>query len=264
MLIYKNLSLIDIEDEIWKPVIGYEGLYDVSNFGRIKIVKRNKIKTQNITKFGYLTFTISKENRIKYVIAHRLVAQAFITNIEKKTQVNHINGIKHDNRVENLEWNTPSENQIHSFHVLNNHAPLINIKNTYQYTTKLKEKDIKYILQNRSIGVSAIELAKQFNVSCGSINRAIKLNKNKFGIIIPDNLPRVSHRTKEEVHLASIKSGMKKAKAILLYDINNNFIKRFDSKRELSREYGLNRGCISRCLRGISDNHKGFIFKNEN
>ena len=263
-LIYKNLSLENLEGETWRAVVGYEGLYEVSSLGRVKIVKRKKIKAQSVSKGGYLCFTIYKNNKNKYVPVHRLVAESFIPNPESKSQVNHKKGIKTDNRATELEWNTCSENQLHSFYVLKNQSALINIKKTYQYTTKLKEKEIKYILEKRASGVSAIEIAKELNVVVGSITRVIKLNNGKFGIVVPDNLPRVSHQTKEESRISHIKANAKKAKAVLLFDINNNFIKRFDSKRELIREYNLNRGSVSRCCKGLIKQHKGYVIKNEN
>ncbi len=106
-------------EEIWKDVVGYEGLYQVSNLGnarsfmgrRLSIgVECYKLKASNSSK-GYKFISISA----KTAYIHRLVAKAFIPNPLNKPQINHINGIKHDNRVENLEWCTSSENRIHAF-----------------------------------------------------------------------------------------------------------------------------------------------------
>ena len=96
-------------EEIWRDVEGYEGLYQVSNLGRVKslnyrrtgkekILKPIKIKKQ------YMNVKLCKNGKLKQYMIHRLVAKAFIPNPDNKEQVNHINEIKTDNRAENLEW----------------------------------------------------------------------------------------------------------------------------------------------------------------
>lgn len=113
--------------EIWEDIIGYEGRYQISNFGNLKSCSREMVtptgqkfmskescpKLQN-DKDGYRQYNLGKSGKQKTYRIHRLVALHFISNPENKEQVNHKNGIKYDNRVENLEWATASENERHS------------------------------------------------------------------------------------------------------------------------------------------------------
>ena len=102
--------------EVWKEIKDFED-YFISSEGRVKSAKNNNVKLlkERITKFGYIRVVLYKDNSSNEILIHRLVASHFIDNAENKPQVNHKNLNKSDNRVQNLEWNTRSENIQHSY-----------------------------------------------------------------------------------------------------------------------------------------------------
>ena len=117
--------------EVWKDVVGFEGLYQVSNFGRVKSLAKKagkssrdeRIKTPIICCSGYAKVNTCKNNDQKQISIHRLVAEAFIPNPENKPCVNHIDGNKLNNHVDNLEWCTQKENVQHAIeHGLRTHS----------------------------------------------------------------------------------------------------------------------------------------------
>ena len=104
--------------EIWKDVFGYEGLYRISNQGKIISLKFNHSTVEREIKpfdnGGYLRVALYKDNKKKKLLVHRLVADHFIDNPYKKPCVNHIDGNKTNNSVSNLEWVTHKENTNHA------------------------------------------------------------------------------------------------------------------------------------------------------
>lgn len=104
--------------EIWRDIDVCQWKYEVSSFGNIRHKKNKKNLTQNLA-FWYVHQTLSDNGYPKRFRLHRIIAQVFIPNANNKPYVNHKNWIKHDNRIENLEWVTASENNQHSHKELN-------------------------------------------------------------------------------------------------------------------------------------------------
>lgn len=99
----------ELNSEVWKDVVGYEGLYKVSSLGRIKN-KRGLIMSPRIHRRGYIQIGLYKDKKLKNLYIHRLVAQAFIPNPDSLPYVNHKDENKLNDRVDNLEWCTPEYN----------------------------------------------------------------------------------------------------------------------------------------------------------
>lgn len=141
-------------NEIWKPIPNFEGLYEVSNLGRVKALKRKKncnrgwgwikehIMKQTNTNANseyYRVPLTNKEHIRKYYLVHRLVAQAFIPNPNNLPQVNHIDGDKSNNTIENLEWTTREDNIKHAYKIGLNPSR----KSIIKYIDKLEERIVK-------------------------------------------------------------------------------------------------------------------------
>lgn len=158
--------------EQWKIVQGFEN-YLVSTLGNVKTIngRFKKIIYDNKNSYGYVE--LWKNNKGKKFRIHRLVAETFIPNYDNKEQVNHIDGNKTNNCVDNLEWVTPKENVTHA---INNNLIILKygINNV---SAKLKEEDVKFIRENAKVNVSVKELAKRYNVSTTNIYNILNNKK---------------------------------------------------------------------------------------
>lgn len=171
------------KEVIWKHVVGYEGLYRVSNDGVVKNVPRtfkmkdgrnHTIKKETIMRFeidkdGYFRIGLTKNaKQINYYV-HRLVAIAFIHNQNNKEQVNHIDGIKNNNNVENLEWVTHKENKAHA--AANGLvSDQWGIKNP---NSKLTEQEVLLIKKLKEDGMTYREVSKIIGTSISNVKNIV-------------------------------------------------------------------------------------------
>jgi hypothetical protein len=156
--------------EDWKAVIGYDGLYEVSNFGNVRRIapwcdgRRTKPAPKlagKTTKNGYRRVSLRKDMVVHEYAIHRLVASAFIGNLPSPThQVNHKNGRKTDNRPHNLEWVTPSANQLHSYRELGNPTR----PGSKHHNAKLTESDVFQIRALYAQGVPQKTIAEKYSI----------------------------------------------------------------------------------------------------
>lgn len=140
----------------WRPVVGYEGYYKVSNYGDVhsetRVAPRSgtqgdltlpgKYLRANVTPKGYLRIQLAKDSTRKNFMVHRLVASAFLDNPDQLPEVNHRDGNKKNNHVANLEWVTESDNQLHA------------------YETGLREPNVKYVVTCPELDITTMGTAK--------------------------------------------------------------------------------------------------------
>lgn len=183
---------MNMSDKKVKDIPGFEGLYAISSSGNVWAYPRNRNKKNNhlaLYKGKWLKNKINKRDGYVYIIlnknkkqitrkVHRFVALTFLPNPEKKSQINHKNGIKTDNRVSNLEWCTPSENQKHSV--------LLGLKRSGDKSplSKISDKNVSKIRSLYSMGIySQPYLAKKYGICKVQVWRIINgLRRKNYGL----------------------------------------------------------------------------------
>lgn len=157
-------------EEVWKDIEGYEGLYQVSNLGRVKRVTTGRILKGGKDKDGYLQVTLCKDSTKSTKKIHRLVAQAFVSNSENKPEINHIDEDKANNRVNNLEWSTRKENNNHGTH----NERMRRTQSIPIISTNLKTGECREFYGTNECG-------RQLNLNPGHINEVLKGKRRQTG-----------------------------------------------------------------------------------
>lgn len=242
----------DLEGEVWKPIKGYEGLYEVSNMGRVlslsymRTNKKNLIKQKNNK--GYLSVVLSKKGKTKHFNVHRLVYEAFKGKIpeynrhekgEKQFVINHLDENKHNNRIENLELTNQRKNNNWGTRI--ERAAKAKSKKVYQYT--LDWKLVKVWSSLRECGENG------FSISCISSCCSGKIRYYK----------RFLWRYKEETD-TNKKSVRHRNKPVAQYDKNGNIIQTWESVNQ-TKHSGFNNAAVYACCAGKKPQYKGYIWK---
>lgn len=170
-------------DGKWTDIPEYEGLYYINESGEIFSIKSNSLLKQQLKNNGYLKVKLFKNGDYKFFNVHRLVATTFIPNLNNLPCVNHRNGIKTDNRVENLEWCTYSENEKHAY----NNGLKFAQSGELHSSHKLNWDDVNYIRKHyipRDKEYGLIPLSKKFNVKKETIQAIILKRTWKEGVIV--------------------------------------------------------------------------------
>lgn len=172
-------------EEIWKDIEGFEGLYQVSNLGRIKRLAYTKTDTRgrirhkpdmilniNSTSQEYLSAELWKNGKAQNYLVHRLVAIAFISNPEHKETVNHIDGDKRNNYATNLEWATFQENNQHAHDLGLNHSNP-NESGATKRSNEVTRRPV-YCVETDTVYISRSECARQLGIYSSSITDSIQ------------------------------------------------------------------------------------------
>lgn len=168
--------------ETWLPVQGYETNYEVSSLGRIRSLNASRnyqaghIMAPSSNRYGYYVVNLRRDGTSHGVSLHRLVAKAFIPNPQQLPQVNHKNGVKTDNRVQNLEWVSARQNIRHRFDTLK-HSGHVGESHPAH---KLTERDVVDIRARYAAGgIRQVDLANQYGVTASAISAIICRTKWK-------------------------------------------------------------------------------------
>lgn len=188
----------NLDGECWQSIKEYEGIYFISNYGRVKSLKHRNPRILKPLLFNcYLSVQLFTTGEVQICTVHRLVAKAFIPNPDNKPQVNHINGCKFDNSVTNLEWTTCAENVQHAF------SAKLNPSGENVYNAKFTNEQIFYV-RNNPDGLNTIQLAAMFGTASETISK-IQLGKTykRVGGLIRESqkggLPRLPDEIRKQI-----------------------------------------------------------------
>ena len=165
-------------EEKWLPIKGYEKYYMISNLGRVKSLRTGKILKKRLTFDGYVKVTLTINYESKDFRVHRLVAEHFIPNPEGKETVNHIDGNKENNSVDNLEWATRSEQLYHAYKLGTKKSQ----KGCSNVNSKLTEDDVREIRKSYKKGIKGYgyqALANKYGVDKTTIANIVNYRTYK-------------------------------------------------------------------------------------
>ena len=262
-------------NEIWKPIDGFDGKYEVSNMGNVrraewcytdkdgrKYKKKPYMRIPQIGSSGYLQVGLFRNGKSKAYKVHRLVASAFIDNPENKPTVDHINANRQDNRVENLRWCTLKENSNNPIslyrHSKGYAKPKRAITDTCKKTTSFSKsvsiynKDGEYVRTFPSI----IAAEQATGVDMSGIRRALdKSYMSAGGFVWKTDKVTATAPYKRRRHT--------KCRTIMMLDMGGNVVKEWDAVRDAAKELNTTH---TRILRYMNDGltMDGYVFKYKN
>ena len=284
----KTLQDFTLDNEIWKPINNYDN-FMISNLGRIINTDIMAIKILKPNKTGYVNANLCENKKKKTYRVHRLVASAFIKKIKGKNIVNHKNGIKHDNRADNLEWVTSSENIKHAVetgllkpHFIRTHADQNEIENEiwknvtladyshYQVSNlgRIKNTNDNFILNPSKTEYCAVLLHNNDKKNTRVVHRLVALafipnsNPNKYKIVKHKNGIKTDNRvenlewtTYKRNTIHAYETGLIKPRTskVNQLDLDGKLIKQWSSIKEASDELKISNSTIAKICKGYKN-----------
>lgn len=264
------MLLMNLRERIMIDIAGYEGLYSIDKNGDIFGYKKQLFLSTVLKKRGYVGLSLCKDGVSKNHELHRLLALAFIPNPEKKPQVNHINGIKHDNRLENLEWCTAKENVAHALKLGLRETPKGESHCYYGKPAHNRKKIIN--LMTGAIYESITEASKQLSLRREDIRNCVnRIQKTCGGFVFLYYDDLTPEKAQEAIFIAGFRKSTKRlikfmrsprGKAYVgesIINITTGDV--FESIADAAEKLNLNKKCIKDCLNGRQKTSGGFKFE---
>lgn len=261
----------NLENEEWRDVVGYEGLYCVSTLGRVYNTQKGVINKQYANKNGYMYVSLRKKDKENLCTVHRLVATAFIENPFNKKCVDHIDGDRRNNRLSNLRWCT---------HIENNANPItrerMSLGAKHRFTTEDGHKKRrgtgkgKHTLNNSHSAVAVLQKDKEGNLIkewdcikrieielgyCYAYIRMCLTGTRPFAYGYKWEYRDGERRSYNTKNLTN------KKKKIIKYDINGSAIKEYNSIKEACEDNQITAHCIRLCINGHREYSCGYVWK---
>lgn len=246
-------------DEEWRDVVGYEGLYKVSNLGNVYSYYVNRNLKGGYTLDGYRYVALRKDNVRKNKFVHRLVGIAFIDNPDNLPLINHKDENPKNNRVDNLEW---------CDHEYNNTYNNVHMRNSKKISKRVYGYNENCEFAYEYYG--AREAARRLNLNnryiCDSCNGKIPLYENIAWSYDKLTNQEITSRFEEYKKQKDNRNLMNRrnnslSKRVNQYDLDGNFIKVYPSVQEAGRQLGFSPSLVSGVCRGDHKQTHGYIFK---